>query len=995
MTSFFAEYADEVIFPSPRGGSDESYWTCQRGAYWALKSHQTAQGDIPAIISVPTGGGKTALMMLAAFDYEADRALILAPSDSIRTQIKEKFECLEGLKKAGAVAEDASTPTVEILDERPRNKSDWIDYSSADVVVTLPNTISQMYTHQDELDIASPPEDLFDLVLVDEAHHSSAPAWEEILNEFPDVPQILLTATPFRRDHDTLPGRLIYHYPVDRAHADGIYHGVELTTQEKGREALIETAKSQLEALQESNSEATMMARTDTTDDADALAEEYNEGGELQVTAVHSEVEKEQNEDAIQELRDGEIDGVVIVDKFAEGIDINNLQLAVFHQPPKSLQMTIQLIGRLARQPEDGATASIVATDDAISDTTTEDAVRRLYYENTGWTDIVPEIIGEYIQPQRWPTSPVRDKTPAAVNEENIELYKTVTVYSLAETDPDLDTDYPDVELDVFPLDAANSSSLAGYITTTTDSPTWGTQTILETLRYDLHLFYSPSENDVLFQYTSNLGQAGELREALVNDIDSLEPVDGDRLSRVMQSLQTPKYQTTGLANTSIPSGDQPQYKTYHGRDVQGAVYHSDERTYTHGHVFATFGSDDDTETRGVSGSKSKIWSNSKESVSEFARWCDIMASRLSDDSESGIQNLGGLDTGERIHQFESVPFVVILHPRVAATPIEVSGGPFSGSIVAKPSLEIESPPSAESPSVDVLMNFEAHDAELSCSYDVSTNQWTGEITELEVSLPEGNGTGSSIKANEFLKSYPPRFYTDSGAIVVGGQRQSPEVDLSNFNPAQYQASSSVDWSEYISEGAGEKPEWYCSDNEGSLASHWDSNDHSSVFEALVRWLTERKDEEQHILFCDDEGGEVADFIEFEIEENEINLYHCKGGDSAGVSIGRFKDIYQQTARSLRYIRSMELIDHINDRRTPGTLQHFIRGEDRYDALTQDFTPAKWTYTIYGVNPGLKTEFDPEASNKHRNVGRLLSECVEQVGQTSSNFALQGTNSSW
>jgi superfamily II DNA or RNA helicase len=995
MTSFFADYADEITFPISDQSTAESYRTCQRGAYWALKSHQTAQGDEPAIISIPTGGGKTALMMLAAFDYEANRVLVIAPSDSIRTQLRGKFERLEGLKMAEAVAADAPAPEVKILDERPRDEHDWEEYSSTDMVVTLPNSISSEYTQEDESDIAPPPEDMFDLVLVDEAHHSSAPAWEEILSKFNSIPQILLTATPFRRDHDILPGRLIYHYPVDKAHDDDIYHKIKLTTQNGGKEPLIDNAESQLKSFKETNDDATMLVRTDEIEKANDLADEYNECDGLEVTAVHSNADKNDNKKAIQALRTGEIDGVVIVDKFAEGIDIDNLQLAVFHEPPKSLRMTIQLIGRLARQPDDNAAATIIATDDVISDKGTEDAVRQLYYENTGWSEIVPDIIGEYIDPQRWPSNHTRDRTPAAVNEENIELYKTVTVYSLAETDADFNLEVPDLRWDVFPLQAAVSSPFAGYITISTDSPTWGTQTILETQRYDLHLFYAPSEHDFLFEYTSNRRQAGELREALVNDIDDLSTIDGKRLSKVMQSLQNPKYQTTGLTNTTVPSGNQPQYKTYYGEDVQGAVHHSDERTYTHGHVFATFGAEEESETRGVSGEKSKIWANSKEPISDFRSWCDRMADRLSDDSEPGIQNLESLNTGEPIDRFESVPFAIILHPRLAATPIELSGEQFPGSENVKPYLEMESTPEAGSTTVDVVMKFEDYNTELFCSYDVSTDQWTGELAEYDVSLRKKGDAPNGISGDEFLEAYPPRFHTSSGSIVVGGQKQSSQADLSGFVPSEYQASTTVDWSEYISEGANEKPNWYCSNNEGSLTERWDDNEPSSVFEALVQWLKERRHEDQHILFCDDEGGEVADFIEFCVDENRINLYHCKGGYSAGVSLGRFTEIYQQAVRSLRYASSMRLIDHINDRRTPGTLQHFVRGENRYDSLKEDFKPSDWQYTIYGVNPGLNTDFDPEARSEYHNVGRLLSECVEQVEQWNVDFAIQGANDSW
>lgn len=992
---FFADHTNDLTYPKSEESDIEDYRNCQRGAYWALKSHRTAQGDDPAIISLPTGAGKTALMMLAAFEYKADGVLIIAPSDSIRTQLKHKFDTLEGLSKAGALPRHSSTPDVDTLAERPYTKSQWDEYADTDVVVTLPNSISSKYTRDDEPDVASPPEDMFDLILVDEAHHSSAPAWEEILSGFTSTPQLLLTATPFRRDHDLLPGRLIYHYPVDKARADGIYHQVNLETHNENEEELLETAKRKLAFLQQSNDNAAMLARTDETDTADSLAEEYTNPDEFKLKAVHSDRDADHNQEAIRELRAGEIDGVVIVDKFAEGVDINNLQLAVFHEPPKSLRMTIQLIGRLARSPDDSAPATIIAPTDTLSSEATEEAVRQLYYGNTGWSEIVPDLIDEHISRQRWPTNHLRSQSPTAVNEENIEFYQTTTVYSLTETQIDLGIEEPEIPTDVYRLEASDRSELAGYITMSTDSPNWGAHTVLEFPRYDLHLFYAPPGHELLFQFTSNRQFASELRDELIAETTALTSIDGDQLSKVMQSLQSPKYQTTGLANTAIPSGSQPQYKTYYGEDVQSAVYHSDERTYTHGHVFATFDAGDETETRGVSGNKSKIWTNSKASISEFKSWCDRMAEQLSDESEPGIQNLEGLDTGESISQFDSTPVTVIFNPQLAATPIEFKGGDLPGSVEATPSLELDSTPDAGDTTVDLSLILQGTDTDISCTYDISADKWRGPITNYTVSLSENGIESSSISCHEFLQEYPPRFYTDSGSIVIGGQRQSSQTDLSTFFPQDYLAETQIDWSEYVAEGTGEEPDWYCSDYPEPLDEQWRDGEPESVFEALVRWLSDQRAVDQQILFCDHKSGEVADFIEFCISDNEVNFYHCKGGKSVGVSLGRFKDIYQQTIRSLRFVESMKLIDHINDRRTPDTLQHFVWGEDRYNSLKTDFRPNRWDYTIYGVNPGLNTGFDPEQNDKCRKVGRLLSECVEQVEQVNAKFTLQGANGSW
>lgn len=75
-----------------------------------------------------------------------------------------------------------------------RTKS-WSDLEEFDVVIALPNTISPRYYPEN-----LPPADLFDMVIVDEAHHASADTWLEILYHFNDAYSLLLTATPIRRD---------------------------------------------------------------------------------------------------------------------------------------------------------------------------------------------------------------------------------------------------------------------------------------------------------------------------------------------------------------------------------------------------------------------------------------------------------------------------------------------------------------------------------------------------------------------------------------------------------------------------------------------------------------------------------------------------------------------------------------------------------------------------------------------------------------------------
>jgi superfamily II DNA or RNA helicase len=147
---------------------------------------------------MPTGSGKTAVLMGAAFILRARRVLVITPSRIVREQISEDFRLLRVLKRLGAVEPDLPTPSVHSI-AGTIQEDQWGGLSQFDVVVSLPNSISPGIEG-----IAGPPADLFDLVLIDEAHHGPAPMWSSLLERVSSARQVQFTATPFRRDRREL-----------------------------------------------------------------------------------------------------------------------------------------------------------------------------------------------------------------------------------------------------------------------------------------------------------------------------------------------------------------------------------------------------------------------------------------------------------------------------------------------------------------------------------------------------------------------------------------------------------------------------------------------------------------------------------------------------------------------------------------------------------------------------------------------------------------------
>ena len=72
--------------------------------------------------------------------------------------------------------------------------------------------IQQLATNVDKW-LTRFPDDFFDMIIVDEAHHGAAPSWKKVFDKFPNAKVANLTATPFRSDRQELDGELVFRYP--------------------------------------------------------------------------------------------------------------------------------------------------------------------------------------------------------------------------------------------------------------------------------------------------------------------------------------------------------------------------------------------------------------------------------------------------------------------------------------------------------------------------------------------------------------------------------------------------------------------------------------------------------------------------------------------------------------------------------------------------------------------------------------------------------------
>ena len=313
MPDYFAQHSGALNLSAQTTTPNRGFRPGQLGALHAVLAHASVHDD-PAIVCLPTGYGKTSVMMALPLLLQPRRVLVVEPSDALRKQVTSHFRELSTLRRIGAVGDAVANPSVLRHEGRPESPEDWQLLAAHDVVVSTPASSSPSLA-------TGAPRDLFDLVIFDEAHHAPADTWAAYLEHYSGARFVFVTATPFRRDGRVIPGKLVYRYPVMRAVAEGAFDPVafraapvqnELDDQHVDR-VIAEAAVQQLRADRDAGHDHRLFVRAASISAARNLAPLYRELG-VKVEAVDSRLSKRRQDDCERRLVSGELDGIVCVD---------------------------------------------------------------------------------------------------------------------------------------------------------------------------------------------------------------------------------------------------------------------------------------------------------------------------------------------------------------------------------------------------------------------------------------------------------------------------------------------------------------------------------------------------------------------------------------------------------------------------------------------------------------------------------------------------------
>jgi superfamily II DNA or RNA helicase len=943
--SYFSDNYARLAYPKEvQGQPNSGLRKSQRGAMHSIASHFT-NNTVPALVVMPTGSGKSAVLATVPYLLESNRVLVITPSQLVREQIAEEIEELKTLKRLGVIAQDVPPPETLELTNRITTAAEWEALREYDVVVAAPPSVSPAYA-----EIPMPPADLFDLLLIDEAHHEQADTWQALLNAFKSANRVLFTATPYRRDGREIKAKLAYVYHVAAAFEDKIFGKVRFSAvhpQGTGTEDVVIARETErIFNLDKANGlRHCVMVRTDQKTRAKQLEDVYKKETSLRLQSINSSHGLKHIRSAIQKLRDGALDGVICVDMMGEGFDFPNLKIAAIHSPHRSLAVTLQFIGRFARtNAPDVGEATFIAVPQEVGG-----ELSRLYREGAIWHEIITDLHGGKIVAEQ-------------ENREIIDSFEEPLVDDLKSEDVPLSTLFPYHHVKVFkvadhidihktitlrpPLEVVHHRVTPNYeaaviVAYEQTRPDWSELPLFREHKFELFVVYYHPASKLLFINASRRGAAVYQHIARQYTNDHHYNLSLERINGVLRDIEGHQFFNIGMKNRS-PNPNTVSYSITAGPSPGQAIDETVARLNHRGHVFGKGKCKGKDVTIGNS-SASKVWSNTESSIPDLIKWCESLALRMM--SEQPMPKMAGLDLllcGKEIKTMpENAVIGVDWHPEVYRKHLTVVrpdlDGTEIGCEVTSLDLRIDRAAS-DGNGVRVIVGWDGWEFPIQFSIGGMPQFAAVDPTKPELKLKRGFNRESFI---DFLKDHPFNFYLSDFSRIAGIEHFDSDLKHEPFSGEHITV---IDWV-----GAGVEITIECGPN--SIQDHMKSY--------LVT-------PDHEVVLHDHGTGEIADFVTVGVLGDivVVKLYHVKG--SGGAAPGnRVDDVYEvcgQVVKSLIWLKSPQaLLEKIRLRRQAGSA--WIKGDDaRFEQLFQrGKDEIGFQFQIGLVQPGIsKSDIEPK-----------------------------------
>jgi superfamily II DNA or RNA helicase len=852
------------------------------------------------------------------------------------------------------------------LDAKIMNEEGWQALSKFNVTISTPNCVSPGID-----DIPIPPEDLFDLVLIDEAHHSAAKTWVAILESFPQARKILFTATPFRRDRKEIKAPIIYSYPLSKAYADGTFGKIKfepVKTVDATDLHIALKAEDVLKVDKKRKLNHALMVRTNSKSKAKELEKIYSENTSLKLKRVDSSLAYTTIKETLKELRQGKLDGIICVDMLGEGFDFPNLKIAALHAPHKSLEVTLQFIGRFSRTADGVDEAKFIAIPNEI-----ELDAEQLYKEGKIWQEVIMNLSENRIEKEIKNRQTIEGFRNIFISDEAIKelslfalkpSYHVKILRNLGEFNIHTDVDFPSEQFRILRRDISEDSSAVIFITGEKSRPRWAATEDFDTIDYDLFIVYYDEPSELLFINSTNRNVT--IYDQIARQFTGARPktLATSRINKVLLELTETKFFNVGMKNTVTSNLDE-SYRIISGSQAQKSIKKSDSQSYGRGHLFAKAMAGEKRVTIGLS-SASKVWSQGLSSIPVFLEWCAELANKINSDRTpiTGTE-LDYLKLPTEVNSIpDKTPIAVSWNERIYKSSFVLYEINEDGELIKHDLLDATFHID-HATSNSELIRFAISVGDSSVMFDFSLNDsaeyYFTPVTESKLLVGKNDDNLEDISV--FINANQLLFYfNDFSLLDLHNYHTAPDSDAINFDVNQIEA---IDWTSVDVASEFENPK------AGLLSIH----EYINQIYIPTQGYT--------FVYYDHGKGEVADFITLTetTDTIKIQLIHVKatrGADPAA----RVGDAYEVTSQVIRSVRSLNvdaLSDHIEHRQGLDNKYGHRRDDvSIFRKIIDSSTTKKIQFENVLVQPGISKVACTSDNNITNNLAAAADFCKQQ-----------------
>lgn len=858
----------------------------QMGALYSILAHVQNPED-KAIIVMPTGTGKTETMLSTLIANECSRLLVSVPSDSLRSQIGYKFITLGLLKEFGIVGKDCLYPIVGILRSGIRDKQVLKDFiTKCNVVISTMDLLTNF--DGDERLILK---DNFSHLFVDEAHHSEANTWKELISKFEKEKVFLFTATPFRNDGKNLQGKVIFNFSLRKAQEQKYYKQINyLPIREYNKkladEKIAEKAVTQLKDDIAAGFPHILMARCVNKNRAKEVFTYYEKYPELKPVMVYTGVAGLSKK--IEAIKKGEHSIIVCVNMLGEGFDLPNLKIAAIHDERQSLPITLQFIGRFTRTSYDLLGKASFITN--IAYPPIHEELDQLYARNADWNLLLPRL-------------------SEGATQKEIDIKEFLDgFHNIDESDVPFGEINPAMSTIIYKCDnnawhplnwQAGFSGIENYEhvfsdTNHTDTLViilgkiekveWGTFQTVQNLQWDIiiiHWDLRPNINRAFLNTSLKAYPSSTLVDAIFGE-GRTSLITGMNVFRIFHDVNRLTLYNVG---TRRGIGQDITFQSYFGKGVQDGIRELEQGTLIKNNIFGVGYKDGEKVSLGCS-VKGKIWSYQRGNLDELTKWCkgigEIVENGLIDPNVV-LQHTLAI---EKITSRPNImPMLIDWHPTMYEFADDRYIFSINGNAVDMTDAELN----LVNPTTNGALLFSLDTPEHSVQFEIrlgvnpQTQEGTFEI--LKLSALEGTVTygNNSLSLRDFFQEFSPTIWFADGSQML----QNLYVKLKVF-PGVISLDSIVtdDWNGVNIEKESQDVTPYIQDS-------------------IQYYFIDKIRNDFQIIYDDDGKGEIADIIGINDSAQviDIHLYHLKYAKNGriGNDIDNFYQVCGQAQKSLKW----------------------------------------------------------------------------------------------